>query len=91
MTAILISSFSWTAVASSCIVICMLPSPVMTHTSLSGLAIFTPMAAGIEKPMVPIPPEVMKVFGSLNQYSWAAHIWCWPTSATTIASPFVSS
>jgi hypothetical protein len=41
----------------------MLPSPAMSTTTLSGQAIWAPMAAGSPKPMQPSPPEVMKWLG----------------------------
>src|ERR1700748_398227 len=36
------------------------PSPVMQTTSSSGCAIFTPIAAGRPKPMVPRPPALIQ-------------------------------
>ncbi len=50
-----------------------------------------PMAAGSEKPMVPSPPEVIMVRGCMNVKNCAAHIWCCPTSVTTMAFPPVAS
>jgi len=67
------------------------PSPAMSKTRLSGLAICAPMAAGKPKPMVPSPPEEMKVRGSVYSKNWAAHIWFCPTSVQMTASPFVSA
>jgi hypothetical protein len=40
------------------------------------------MAAGTSKPIVPRPPEVMKLLGLSYQKYCAAHIWCWPTPVT---------
>ena len=62
----------------------------MSITSLSGCAIFAPMAAGYPKPIAPSPADVMKVRGERKLY-WPAHIWCWPTPVVMIASPLVSS
>ena len=50
--------------------------------ALSGQATLAPMAAGRAKPMVPRPPEVMRVRGVSCLKYWASHIWCWPTSVT---------
>ena len=50
-------------VESSAAVIWNPPSPAITHTSLSGHAIFAPIAAGSAKPIVPRPPEVISVRG----------------------------
>ena len=41
--------------------------------------------------MVPSPPEVNSVFGYLNGYLWAVHIWCCPTSVTIIESSGILS
>ena len=59
----------------------------MAKTSLSGRANCAPMAAGRPKPMDPRPPELNHSRGSLKRINCAAHIWCWPTSEETMASP----
>ena len=64
MIATLMSSCSCAIVASSGIVIWKPPSPATTQTSLSGQAIFAPMAAGSAKPIVPRPPDVISERGS---------------------------
>ncbi|MNG38514.1 hypothetical protein D3C84_1262540 [compost metagenome] len=46
-------------VESSWMFICTEPSPVTQHTTASGLANWAPMAAGMPKPMVPRPPELI--------------------------------
>ena len=74
-------------VASSAAVIWKPPSPTITQTSFSGQANLAPMAAGSAKPIVPRPPEVMSVRGCSWWKYCASHIWCWPTSVTTMASP----
>ena len=60
-SATLIGSFSTVDVTSSCAVIWKQPSPSMAHTVWSGLAALAPMAAGMEKPIVPRPPELTQV------------------------------
>ena len=70
-------------VASSCSVIWKPPSPQIDHTVSLGAATCAPIAAGTSKPIVPRPPEVMKLFGLSYQKYCAAHIWCWPTPVTT--------
>ena len=57
----LIGTFSTVAVTSSWAVIWKQPSPSTAHTRRSGMPTFAPMAAGIEKPMVPSPPELTHV------------------------------
>ncbi len=79
---------SCSAVASSHEVIWKPPSPTTTHTSFSGQANLAPMAAGRAKPMVPRPPEVMSERGLSWWKYCASHIWCWPTSVTTMVSRF---
>ena len=37
--------------------------------------------------MEPRPPELIQRRGSLKRMNCAAHIWCWPTSVVTMASP----
>ena len=37
--------------------------------------------------MEPRPPELIHRRGSLKRMNCAAHIWCWPTSLVTMASP----
>ena len=69
-------------VASSWLVIWKQPSPSIAHTVASGRPTFAPIAAGIEKPMVPRPPELIQVRGCSYRMNCAAHIWCWPTPAT---------
>jgi len=71
-----------TQVASSWLVIWKLPSPSTDHTSRSGAPTFAPIAAGIEYPMVPRPPELSQAFGRSYLMNCAAHIWCWPTPET---------
>ena len=56
-------------------------------TSSSGRPTLAPMAAGTPKPIVPRPPELIQLPGFLNRMYCDAHIWCWPTPATKIASP----
>ena len=67
------------AVTSSWAVIWKQPSPSMAHTVRSGRPTLAPMAAGIEKPIVPRPPELTHVYGSVNFQYCDDHIWCWPT------------
>ena len=64
------------AVTNSCAVIWKQPSPSIAHTVLSGRPTFAPIAAGMEKPMVPKPPEFTHVYGSLKFQYWLDHIWC---------------
>ena len=78
-------------VASSWLVIWKQPSPSIAITRRSGRPAFAPSAAGTANPIVPSPPEFTQVRGSVNRQNCDAHIWCWPTPATTIASPFVCS
>ena len=78
-------------VASSWLVIWKHPSPSMDHTVVSGRPTFAPIAAGTEKPIVPRPPELIHLRGWAKWKYCAAHIWCWPTSEVTIASPPVAS
>ena len=56
----------------------------------SGRAIAAPMAAGMPKPIVPMPPDERKWRGRLWRKNWADHIWCCPTSVTITARPFVT-
>ena len=86
---ILIGRPYWRQVDSSWMHIWMLASPVTQHTSASGCASCTPIAAGSPKPMVPRPPELIQRRGRSNLYSCATHIWCWPTSEVTKAAPSV--
>ena len=58
-----IGSLLITAVASSCIFICIEPSPAISKTHLSGYAICAPIAAGNPYPIVPRPPLEIKVRG----------------------------
>ena len=74
-------------VASSWAVIWKQPSPSMATTSSSGRPTLAPMAAGTAKPIVPSPPELIQDRGRSKRKCWAAYIWCWPTPATTTASP----
>jgi hypothetical protein len=74
-------------VASSGIDIWKPPSPTSAITSLSGFAICAPIAAGTLNPIEPSPPEVSHRRGWLKRMNCAAHIWCWPTSVVTMASP----
>ena len=60
----------------------------MSTTFLSGCATCAPIAAGKPKPIVPAPPDVMIVFGLEKVMNWDVHIWCCPTSVTTMALPF---
>ena len=83
----LTGSCSWTAVASSCTLSSSEPSPVTHTTAASGHATCAPSAAGRPKPIVPRPPEVIQRRGRSKRSRLAAHIWCWPTSVVTIASP----
>ena len=53
-------------VPSSCIVIWKPPSPITQTTSRSGTPSLAPSAAGRPKPIVPSPPEVMKLRVELN-------------------------
>ena len=57
----------------------------------SGSRPSAPIAAGRPKPIVPRPPELIHWRGRVKWKYCAAHIWCWPTSETTIASPPVAS
>ena len=41
-------------------------SPSISMTQRSGIAILAPMAAGSPNPIVPRPPDVMNVRGSLH-------------------------
>ena len=52
---------STVAVTSSWAVIWKQPSPSTAHTMRSGMPTLAPMAAGMEKPMVPSPPELTQV------------------------------
>ena len=63
MTAILMSRFSCTAVASSLQDIWKPPSPITAQTSRSGRPILAPIADGRPKPIVPRPPEVIQRSG----------------------------
>ena len=60
------------------------PSPATHTTVLSGHPMAAPTAAGKPKPMVPRPPDEMKLRGTSRSTCWAAHIWCCPTSVTTM-------
>src|SRR4029079_10069816 len=66
-------------------------SPVTQATSASGKASFTPMAYGRATPIVTRAPDLIQRRGLSNLENCAAHIWCWPTSDVTNASPFVTS
>jgi len=74
------------AVASSFIVIWNEPSPARSITKRSGAATFAPIAAGNPNPIVPSPPDVMKVRFLRTSKKCSAHIWCLPTSVARIAS-----
>src|SRR5919106_1253773 len=63
----------------------------MQTTVSSGQPTFAPIAAGRPKPIVPRPPELIQRRGLAKWKYWAVHIWCWPTSEVTIASPPVAS
>ena len=78
-------------VPSSCIVICMPPSPAIAITVLSGAPYFAPIAVGNAKPIVPNPPLVILLFVWFIFAYLQATIWCCPTSVTIMASPFVNS
>ena len=78
-------------VASSWMFIWIEPSPVMTSDGTSGRATAAPIPAGRPKPIVPSPPELIQRRGLSKWKYWAVHIWCWPTSEETIASPPVAS
>ena len=78
-------------VASSCAFIWIEPSPVMTIVGTSGRATAAPIPAGRPKPIVPRPPELIQRRGLAKWKYCAVHIWCWPTSEATIASPPVAS
>ena len=80
----LIGIRSTLAVTSSCAVIWKQPSPSMAHTVRSGRPTLAPIAAGTLKPIVPRPPELTHVYGSLNRQYCCDHIWCWPTPLTRI-------
>ena len=57
-------------VTSSWAVIWKQPSPSTAHTVWSGRPVLAPIAAGIENPIVPSPPELTHVYGSSKfQYS----------------------
>jgi hypothetical protein len=77
------------AVASSLWVIWKPPSPTTAQTFLRGFANAAPIAAGQPKPIVPAPPLEIQWRFVLARQNCAAHIWCWPTSVVTIASPWV--
>jgi hypothetical protein len=67
----LIGMRSTLAVTSSCAVIWKQPSPSIAHTVRSGRPTLAPIAAGTEKPIVPSPPELTHVYGSVNfQYCY---------------------
>ena len=87
----LTGSSSSTAVASSCTFIRNEPSPETHTTGESGRAACAPSAAGRPKPIVPSPPLVIQRRGGSKRRRLAAHIWCWPTSVVTIASPSAAS
>ena len=72
------------AVTSSCAVIWKHPSPSTAHTVRSGRPTLAPIAAGTENPIVPSPPELTHVYGSVKRQYCDAHIWCWPTPEATI-------
>ncbi len=90
MMAIFTGMPSVAAVISSWLVIWNEPSPSMAYTSSSGRPALAPIAAGTAKPIVPRPPELIQRRGSSKLQNWDAHIWCWPTPDTTMASPPVS-
>ena len=60
-SATLIGMRSIDAVTSSWAVIWKHPSPSTAHTIRPGMPTLAPMAAGMEKPMVPRPPELIQV------------------------------
>ena len=74
MTAILIGIWFKTHVTSSWLVIWKQPSPSMPHTTLSGWATLAPIAAGMQNPMVPAPPEVSHFMGRSWGRKCADHI-----------------
>ena len=82
---------SETAVASSWEVICSEPSPARHTTVSSGQAALAPIDEGRPNPIVPRPPELIQRRGLEKWKYWAHHIWCWPTSEVTKASPLVTS
>src|SRR2546425_9269293 len=88
---ILIGSRYCLQVESTCRHIWIDDSPVTQDTVAPGLAGCTPIAAGRPKPIVPRPPELIQRRGSSNLKNCAPHIWCWPTSEVTKASPLVTS
>src|SRR5207249_1374338 len=55
-----------------------------TSPGSSGRARWTPIAAGTANPIAPRPPDVTWPFGRRYGNSFATHIWCWPTSVTTV-------
>ena len=76
ITTKVIGSLCSTATTISSKVICAPPSP-HTHTTLwSGLPNAAPMAAGMPKPIVPMPPEDRKWREWVWRKYWAHHIWC---------------
>ena len=75
-SATLIGIRSTDAVTSSWAVIWKQPSPSTAQTVRSGRPTLAPMAAGIEKPIVPRPPELTHVYGSSNRQYCDDHIWC---------------
>src|SRR4026208_1578091 len=78
-------------VESSCRHIWIEDSPVTQATVAPGLASCTPIAAGRPKPLAPRPAGVLQPRGAADLDTCAAHIWCWPTSEVTKASPLVAS
>ena len=74
MIANLIGSSYSTQVANSCIVIWKPPSPQIDQTRSFGFPNWAPIAAGTSKPIVPSPPEVMKLARLSLQKCCAAHI-----------------
>ena len=58
------------------------PSPATSTTGRPAEPNDAPIAAGRPKPIEPSPPEVRKRWSGSRSSDWAAHIWCWPTSAT---------
>ena len=83
--------FSVTQVAISWMFMMIEPSPAMQMTWSSGRATLAPIALGRPNPIVPAPPELIQLRGAPKWKYWAAHIWCWPTSEVTTASPPVAS
>ena len=72
----------WTTVWSSWIFDWNPPSPAIKTIGDGLLVNAAPIEAGKPKPIEPIPPEVINRWFLHSSSDCAAHIWCWPTSAT---------